>query len=423
MTRRRPYDALCPEMTRRSLLGLGSAFAAWSLLPARPALAGTRDPRFLLVILRGALDGLATVMPAGDPDFSRLRAEFVEDTAKLGEAVKLDAMFSLHPAMKALAGLYVKREAVVLHAVATPYRQRSHFDGQEVLESGLPGVTHGDIGWLNRALSELKGVEPIRVGAARGLSIGPTMPLVMRGPAPVLSWSPRRMPSASDDTVARLLAVYEARDPMLAEALRRGIETSSKASGMEMQATPAAAMAGAPARGIPGQGIVLAMAEGAAKLLAQADGPRIGALTLDGWDTHAEQKPGTGRLARLLETLDATLDKIAVTLQPVWKDTVVVVVTEFGRTVRINGTAGTDHGTATAAFLLGGAVKGGRILADWPGLSERSLHEGRDLKPTTDLRAVLKGVLAEHLGIADADAVARIFPDSRGQPALRGLIA
>lgn len=164
------------------------------------------------------------------------------------------------------------------------------------------------------------------------------------------------------------------------------------------------------------------MAESAAQFLAKPDGPRIGALSIDGWDTHADQRPGTGRLGLLLRTLDQLIEVIARGLAPFWSDTVVAFVTEFGRTVRINGTAGTDHGTATIALLVGGAVRGGRVLADWPGLGPKALFEGRDLAPTTDLRGVLKGVLADHVGLSPAQLAETVFPASLSVPPLRGLV-
>ena len=406
-------DGTCEPLSRRQLLrrgvAAGGAFATWSLLPVLPAIAGTRDPRFLLVILRGGLDGLAAVMPVGDPDFARVRGGFMEDVTKAGQPLKLDGMFALNPAMSNLAALYAKREALVVHAVATPYRERSHFDGQEILESGLSRAVHGDTGWLNRALALAKANERavVLAGAGRenGVSIGYTVPLVMRGAAPVLSWSPKHLPHANDDTILRLMMLYESRDPVLAEALRRGVAVEKDTAGM----TPAL-MGGGNNGG--GAQAMLEMAEGAARLLSKSDGPRVGALSIDGWDTHAEEKPGTGRLGRLLGGLDQLFASLNKGLEPVWKDTVVAVVTEFGRTVRINGTAGTDHGTATCAFFIGGAVKGGRVLADWPGLSDRSLHEGRDLKPTTDLRAVLKSVLVEHMGLDRKLIDAQVFPNS-----------
>jgi uncharacterized protein (DUF1501 family) len=377
------------------------------LLPVRPSLAGSRDPRFLLVVLRGGLDGLAAVMPVGDPGLECHRRDFVADIAEAGEAARLDDLFALHPALPTLTRLYRRRQALIVHATATPYRGRSHFDGQEVLESGYERPMQADSGWLNRALALIEARETVapsaELGAAllsRGLAVGPTVPLVMQGPAPILSWAPQALPRASDDTVSRLLALYEARDPVLAEALSQSVALERATGGMAV------------ANQLPGEQAMLAMAEGAARLLVRPDGPRIGTLSIDGWDTHAGEGPGTGRLGRMLGALDRVIATLETGLEPVWQDTVVAIVTEFGRAVRMNGTAGTDHGTATAAVFVGGAVKGGRVLADWPGLADRALYQSRDLMPTTDLRSVFASVLTEHLGLEARQVARTVFPGS-----------
>ena len=398
----------CESVSRRSFLGFSTTFAASLLMPYRSSLAGTRDPRFLFVILRGALDGLSAVMPVGDPDFANMREGFMDDVKQAGAPLPLDAMFALNPAMKSLAALYANKQASVIHAVCTPYRDRSHFDGQEMLESGLPRVTHGDSGWLNRALAGLP-ASPTTSRDKQGLAIGPTVPLVLRGDLPVMSWSPDHLRVSTPDTIARLMSLYQARDPALAEALLQASAIAKETTGQ---------MGGA-GRGVEA---MLAVADGAARLLVRPDGPRIAALSIDGWDTHADEKPGTGRLGKLLGLLDQLFDHLHKGLEPVWNDTVIVAATEFGRTVRINGTAGTDHGTGTVAFLLGGAVKGGRVIADWPGLSDKALLDGRDLRPTTDLRAVLKPVLTDHLGMDRKLIEARVFPDSVAVAGLRDLV-
>jgi uncharacterized protein (DUF1501 family) len=318
--------------------------------------------------------------------------------------------------MPNLHRLYQAGAATIVHAVATPYRERSHFDGQDVLESGLGAPGAADSGWLNRALAALQPAG--RVGGKDAFAIGPIAPLVVRGPAPVLSWTPRRLPPASNDTLTRLLDLYRHVDPALARALeeRVGLATIARAGGMEgEQARPA------------GAGQVRAYfaesAGTAAKFLARPDGPRIGALAFDGWDTHADEGVVSGRLANLLTALDGAVAAIETELKEAWRETVVAIVTEFGRTARINGTEGTDHGTATVALLVGGALKGGRVVADWPGLKPASLYEGRDLKPTTDLRAVLKGVLKDHLRLDDAVLASKVFPDSARVKPMTGLLA
>jgi len=422
----------CENLSRRTFLGFSTAFAASMLMPYRSSLAGMRDPRFLFVILRGALDGISAVMPVGDPDFAKVREGFMDDVRQAGAPLPLDSMFALNPAMKTLAELYARKQATLVHAVCTPYRDRSHFDGQEVLESGLPNVTHGDSGWLNRALAGLP-VSAATPKDRQGLAVGPTVPLVLRGDLPVMSWSPEHLRQSTPDTIARLLSLYQARDPALAEALQQAgtiaKETQMNAAMAGNGSKPAVMMTGdmrmassvptPPARGLDA---MLAVADGAARLLVRPDGPRIAALSIDGWDTHADEKPGTGRLGKLLGLLDQLFDHLHKGLEPVWNDTVIVAATEFGRTVHINGTAGTDHGTGTIAFLLGGAIKGGQVIADWPGLADKSLLDGRDLKPTTDLRAVLKPVLTDHLGLDPRLINARVFPDSVAVAGLRNLL-
>jgi uncharacterized protein (DUF1501 family) len=312
--------------------------------------------------------------------------------------------------------MYKSGTATIVHAAATPYRERSHFDGQDVLESGLgkPGAT--DTGWLNRALASLQSAG--RAGRNRdAFAIGPIAPLVVRGPAPVLSWTPRRLPPATEDTMTRLLDLYRHTDPALARVLeeRMGLATIARAGGMDDQ-QPRAAGAGQV------KAYFAESAGTAAKFLARADGPRIGALAFDGWDTHADEGVMNGRLATLLGALDGAFAAIETEMKDAWRETVVAVVTEFGRTARINGTEGTDHGTATVALLAGGALKGGRVVADWPGLKVANLHEGRDLKPTTDVRAVLKGVLKDHLRVDDAVLASKVFPDSGPIKPMAGLL-
>jgi uncharacterized protein (DUF1501 family) len=401
--------------TRRELLlGSGTLFA-WAFLP-KLARAEGRDPRLLVIVLRGALDGLAAVAPVGDPDWIGLRGDKALTLDGKPPALPLDSFFALNPAMPNLHRLYKSGAATIVHAVATPYRERSHFDGQDVLESGLgtPGAT--DTGWLNRALLAL---QPGGC-ASRGrdaFAVGPIAPLVVRGPAPVLSWTPRRLPPASDDTVMRLMDLYQHTDQALARVLeeRMGLATIARAGGMDGEQPRAAG-------GGQMNAYFAESAGAAAKFLARPDGPRVGALAFDGWDTHAAEGVVNGRLAMLLGALDGAIAAIETEMKDAWRETVVAVVTEFGRTARINGTDGTDHGTATVALLAGGALKGGRVVADWPGLKPAKLHDGRDLKPTTDLRAVLKGLLKDHLRVDGTALAANVFPDSGGVKPMPGLL-
>lgn len=407
--------------TRRELLLASGVLFAWAHLP-RVALAEGRDPRLLVVVLRGALDGLAAVAPAGDPDWVRLRGDQALTLDGAVKALPLDNFFALNPAMPNLHRMYLSKTAAIVHAVASPYRDRSHFDGQDVLESGYtkPGAT--DSGWLNRALAALEPAH--RVASKDAFAVGPVTPLVVRGPTPVLSWTPARLPPAGDDTVMRVLDLYHHTDPALAHALEERIDLAAIAreGGFTMQPN----LPGGPMQYVPGAAIKRYFSEAAgaaAKFMSRADGPRVGALAFDGWDTHAAEGASNGRLALLLSALDGALAAIESGMGQAWKDTAVVVVTEFGRTARINGTEGTDHGTATVTLLIGGALKGGRVIADWPGLSDARLYQNRDLRPTTDLRAVLKGLLRDHLRVGEQALATTVFPGSAGVRGLNDLLA
>ena len=407
--------------SRRELMLASGVLFAWAHVP-KLARAEGRDPRFLVVVLRGALDGLATVAPVGDPQWVKLRGERGLKLDGANPALPLDSFFALNPAMPNLHRLYRAGHAAIVHATATPYRERSHFDGQDVLESGLPKPGTVDTGWLNRALAAL---EPAgRAKAGRAFAVGPLTPLVVRGPAPVLSWTPPRLPPVSDETTLRLLDLYHHTDPVLARALEERLDLAviARAEGMATRPNEQPRPNGPPGGAAQVRAYFAEAAGAAAKFLANQDGPRVGALAFDGWDTHVNEGTVNGRLATLLGALDGALAAIEHNMGQAWPETVVAVITEFGRTARINGNDGTDHGTATVALLAGGALKGGRVIADWPGLKDADLQDGRDLKPTTDLRAVLKGVLKDHLRVADDALAARVFPASAAVAPMAGLV-
>jgi uncharacterized protein (DUF1501 family) len=411
--------------TRRGLLLGSGALFAWAFAP-KIARAEGRDPRFLTIVLRGALDGLAAVAPVGDPDWVSLRGDKGLKLDGTTPTLPLDGFFALNPAMPNLHRLYQADQVIVVHAVATSYRERSHFDGQDVLESGFPRPGRADTGWLNRALNNLEAGDPVRDGAnhGRAFAVGPNTPLVVRGPAPVLSWAPMRLPPVSDDTTMRLLDLYKHTDPTLARVLEDRINLATLVPGgtRDRQAGDRD-----PVIQVGGANQVRAYfseaAAAAAQYLAHPDGPRVGALALDGWDTHNDEGALNGRLSQLLGALDGALAQIETKMGDVWNETVVTVVTEFGRTARINGTEGTDHGTATVALLVGGALKGGRVITDWPGVKASSLFENRDLKATTDLRAVLKGLLRDHLRVPESALATNIFPGSEDVKPIGGCLA
>jgi uncharacterized protein (DUF1501 family) len=414
--------------SRRELLFSSGVLFAWSCLP-KVARAEGRDPRLLVMVLRGALDGLAAVAPVGDPEWTRLRGDKALGLAAGPQgapaALPLNGFFALNPAMPNLHRMYRAGQAAIVHAVASPYRERSHFDGQDMLESGLTKPGSAESGWLNRALASLEPAGAVNPKAREGFAVGPVTPLVVRGSAPVMSWTPPRLPPPTDDTVMRLLNLYRHTDPALARVLeeRMDLAVIARANGMDQPEKPSQPRPGAPQ--LPGAAQRKYFAESAgaaAAFLARPDGPRIGALSFDGWDTHADEGAANGRLANLLGALDGALAAVESNMGPAWRETVVAVVTEFGRTARINGTEGTDHGTATIALLAGGAVKGGRVVADWPGLRDADLYQQRDLKPTTDLRAVLKGVLRDHVRVNEKALASAVFPDSAGVKPMGGLV-
>jgi uncharacterized protein (DUF1501 family) len=402
--------------TRRQLLFASGVLFAWAHVP-KLARAEGRDPRLLVIVLRGALDGLAAVSPVADPDWQRLRGDGALRLDGPTPALPLDNYFALNPAMPNFHRLYKAGEATILHAVATPYRERSHFDGQDVLESGLPKPGAVDSGWLNRALAALAPGDGVRSGRS-GLAVGPIAPLVVRGPAPIMSWTPRRPAGNNEDTVMRLLELYRHTDPELAQVLEERIGLAAIAGAGPVTQSKEKEVGGAARI----RAFFAQSTGAAARFFARPDGPRIGALAFDGWDTHANEGALDGRLALLLGALDGALAAAKSEMGDAWKETVVAVITEFGRTARINGTMGTDHGTATVAFLAGGALKGGRVIADWPGLADRMLYEQRDLKPTLDLRAALKGVLKDHLRLPESALNTAVFPDSASVRALTGLV-
>ncbi len=406
------------SVTRRDVLAGFGGLMAWTQVPRIAHATPGRDPRFLTVVLRGALDGLSAVVPEGDPDYATARAGLTLAEAG-GGGIPLDTLFTLNPNMPTLGKLYAKGEALIVHAVATPYRERSHFDAQDVLENGHVAPHAVDTGWLNRALQVITPGDG--VDRTNGFAIGAQVPLIMRGKAEVLNWLPPGFREASPDTQLRLLEIYRHVDPQLALVLEEGMDFNDRIGG---EAAVRQTMKSMRKSGEKGAARRFRMAGTVAgKVFADPAGPRVGAFDLVGWDTHFREGVVKGQLGRLLAGLDSMIDGLHGQLGPVWKDTVVVVVTEFGRTVRMNGSAGTDHGTGTIALVLGGGVRGGRVVADWPGLSERALYEQRDLMPTTDLRAVLKGALRDHLDVSERALSDRVFPESGAVRALDGLIA
>jgi uncharacterized protein (DUF1501 family) len=373
---------------RRTFLATGLASLTLATATGQAAFAQSRAGagKYVFVILRGAMDGLAAIVPHADPAYRGLRGEIaLPEPGAAGGTLALSDGFGLHPALAGLHGLWSTGEMSFMHAAASGYRERSHFDGQDALEQGSinPGVRDG---WLNRALNQ--------AGTPRqAVAIGRTIPLVLRGTAEASSWAPPLAPEADADTLARLMDLY-ASDPLLGQALARAVATDAIAGDMMQQGAGAT-------RGRRGDGGYVPLAQAAAQLMGAAGGPDVCVLSLEGWDTHFRQGVSDGLLANRLRQLDQAMMALKTGLGPLWRQTTVLVNTEFGRTARVNGTGGTDHGTGGAAFVLGGglsgALPGGRMLGDWPGLSR--LHEGRDLVPANDLRDLQARTLAHAWGM------------------------
>lgn len=422
------------QINRRSLLGLGASLGITVNFLGSQAFAATEGDlarkKLVVVICRGGMDGLSVSPPVGDANYANLRGSIA---LRPDQVLKLDDTFALHPELKAVHALALKGEARIAPAIASPDRARSHFEAQDVLETGAAHVYGTETGWLNRTLEALAPVRKVE-----GLSVGTTAPLILRGKVQAASWSPGK----GVDETARLPTLLQdlyRNDPMLGPAFARGLETETMAQTAMTALSPTPAMniaaASTPTRsGAAPMSPTMANdrqnragGEAARKLgstlggfMIQAGGPQIAAISLDGFDTHAGQP---GQIATRLSYMDAVLDGLHTGLGAEWKNTVVIAVTEFGRTARVNGTGGTDHGTASTGLVLGGALKkGGGLIGDWPGLADNALFENRDTAPTLDMRGLFKGVLADHIGVDRAILERKVFPDSAAAKPVAGLV-
>ena len=396
------------NLTRRRFLSSSAALAAAAAMPNALFAHTGGSSRLVVVILRGALDGLAAVPPYADPDYPGLHRELaIAAPGAADGALALDRTFGLHPSCAFLHERYLAGELLVFNAVASPYRDRSHFDGQNVLENGLAKPLGTADGWLNRALAAL----PRGAGhdGERALAVSQNVPLILRGEAPVISKSPQATPDVDEELLSRLADLYS-QDDWFSARLSEAVQTERLAD----------AGANAPATAAPDR--IGTVARMAATLMRSEGGPEVAVIEASGWDTHANQGGAKGALAQRLAGLDRGLRVLADGLGPLWPQTAVLIVTEFGRTAAMNGTRGTDHGTGGCAFLVGGAVRGGRVIVDWPGLARTALLDSRDLRPTLDLRSVFKAVLDEHMHVDARTLAGRIFPDSSGARPLQGLM-
>lgn len=344
--------------------------------------------RFVFVLLRGGFDGLAAVVPYGDPSYARLRAGFAFEESEL---VALNDTFGLAPGLAPLRDLWQANELVALHAMAIPYRTRSHFDGQAVLETGIDRPVGSSDGWLNRLLQVMS-------GRRSAIAIAAGLPRSLSGSFEVQTWSPTQLGAVDDAYLQRLNVMYRT-DKALYGRFEAAVQQQDVVGEEPM------------ARGGAGRGGITPLLQAAARILKQDDGPNIAAVEFSGWDTHANQGLAGGALDRLLAQLAGGLMAFRADMGAAWPTTTVVVMTEFGRTARPNGTRGTDHGTAGAGFILGPKVARSTVFTDWPGLDDRSLFEGRDLKPTLDVRAALKGAIAATFDLSRAQ-LDRVFPNA-----------
>ncbi|ASW02873.1 DUF1501 domain-containing protein [Paraburkholderia aromaticivorans] len=378
--------------SRRQFLSVAAAGAGAMLVSPRIALASVAtDRRFVFVIQRGAADGLNLVVPYAEPAYATLRGALAIDTSN---APRLDGTFALHPAMARTAAMYADHQALFVHAVASPYRDRSHFDGQNVLETGGASPYQIKDGWLNRLVAQLPATRE------NAIAFAPTVPMALRGPAAVTSYAPSALPQAPDDLLARVSQLYD-EDAQLRPLWESAMNARGLAGDAGARQDPAS------------------LGKLAAGFLSRENGPRIAMIETGGWDTHSAQN---ARLANQLKALDTMLAALRDGMGPLWGKTTVLVATEFGRTAAANGTGGTDHGTGSVAMVLGGSVQGGRVIADWPGLAPHDLYEARDLKPTTSLDALIAGAASESLGLDPQRTASALFgPTPKGRP-LTGIV-
>jgi uncharacterized protein (DUF1501 family) len=367
-------------LNRRLLLAAGLGTSAATLFPRMSWAAADTDRRFIFILQRGAADGIGIIAPTGDPAYAGIRGDLAST-----EGAKLDSLFTLHPAMVESAKLYAEKQASFAHAIASGYRERSHFDGQNILETGASRPYGRDDGWMNRLLTLLPS------GKRRALALATAIPTALRGPVDVSSYAPSRLPDANMGLMERVAMLY-AEDAQLAPLWANATQTEAMAG-----------MTDPTGRGGTATGKLVA------NLMNGEQGARVVMVESGGWDTHVNQP---GRLNGLLRDVDAMIATLRTDLGPAWNKTLVLVATEFGRTVAVNGTKGTDHGTASAAMLFGGGlVGGGSVMADWPGLAQGQLYEGRDLKPTMRFERLVIDTLAAHYGIEPGKLQRTVFPD------------
>ncbi|QPB21641.1 DUF1501 domain-containing protein [Rhizobium sp. 007] len=372
-------------LSRRGFLASACCLAAVPIFTPVTFAAMPGDNRFVTIVLRGAMDGLDLVQPYGDAAFAALRPTLALTPDK--GLLDLDGHFGLNPAAADLMPLWKRRELAFVHAVSTPYRdQRSHFDGQDMLESGGEHVAEEKTGWLNRALSVIP-----RSDARKAIDVNTSTELILSGPNNVDVWASDSNLGTAKDEMQFLMRLY-AGDPAFAKAM----EEATRANNAAMITEPDGK-----------RGEKIADVATLAGNMLKGD-YRIASFSITGWDTHVAQ---TGQFKRPVEDLSQAINTLKATLGPeVWSKTVVLAMTEFGRTVRQNGSGGTDHGTGGCAVLAGGAIHGGRILGKWPGIGAGQLLDDRDLMPTADVREIAAAMLYRQFDVTAGDLTGKIFP-------------
>ena len=405
------------ENSRRSFLkSVGLGFVALGLPPsflirAAGAEQGERGKVLVVVFQRGGMDGLNVVVPFKDPAYYKLRPSIAVAEPAAGEdtTIDLDGFYGLHPALAPLKEIYDKGHLAIIHAAGSPDNTRSHFDAQDYMEIGTPGIKSTPDGWLNRCLREKSsGQSPMR-----GVAMTARTPRMLAGDTPTLTISSidefRLRNERLSSNVQKLYA--NSTDPLLrqgGESLFQAMATLRKVEAKIPESTTS----------YPNGRFGQSMRQ-IARLIKSDVGVELAFAEIEGWDTHVNEGGATGQLANRLRELGAGLDAFYRDLGHRLEDTVVVTMSEFGRTARENGNRGTDHGHANVMFVLGGKVRGGRVLGRWPGLAPEVLYEGRDLDLTTDYRAVCSEVLHGHLGLKTSAA---IFPGFRPSGSM-GLIS
>lgn len=397
------------SFNRRTFLSRGAALgcsaAASPFLTPVSFAAAPWDTRLVVIILRGAMDGLDVVRPYGSPEYAAWRGAL--GGGPESGALDLDGFYALHPALERLIPMWRRGELGFVHAVSTPYRdRRSHFDGQDLLEAGTVSIGATRDGWLNRMLGLMPGVE-----GRTAFAIGHGDMKILNGPVPVSDWSPDSDLTLSPQAT-RLAELIMQDDPafhaVFSEALELSADGDSQMAGAAQQGDMGdmGGMGGmtmpAPARGEAHVNVAKFAAE---QLRGDS---RIAAFSLNGWDTHVRQEQALGRALRRLSQTILGLERSLGT--SIWGKTAVVAMTEFGRTARVNGTAGTDHGTGGAMLLAGGAVRGGRVYGNWPGLAEADLYDRRDLMPTADVRAHAAWMMRGLVGLDVSALENTVFP-------------